>query len=74
MSKPPVMTLYCRACRAATDFDRRWVTDDDQCSNPACQRKGLWSSVPLPDDPTKPYVLSDRDRLFLKAIRVDPDQ
>ena len=63
------MRLYCRACESPNDFDRNWVTDDDECST--CGTKKQWRTCA---EPKKAYDLNHNDKLFLHSIRVKPDE
>lgn len=60
------MTLWCRACETMNTFDRNWIADDDACSD--CKTKGQWRTL---NEPKVPYTLTEKDKRFLTALRVE---
>lgn len=59
------MVLFCRACDSPNEFDRNWVTDQDECGT--CGARKKWRTL---NEPKKPWELNEMDKRFLKAIRV----
>lgn len=41
---------------------------------PSCEKETSWSTAPIGDKPTKPFVLTRNDRVFLKSLRIQPDE
>jgi len=68
--------LYCRysGCGGKVLSEQGYIPT--HCAD--CKREARWTTIPAagPGDypnPTKPYELSARDVVFLKALRIDPE-
>jgi hypothetical protein len=60
--------FHCRTCYAIFTFTEQlpgWC--------PQCKGDAFWQAIVSSADPTRPYVLTAYDRLFLKLNRIEAD-
>ena len=64
-----VVDFYCMGCGTMNTFERNYIeADKDACTG--CGGKNRWTKVkPEPVE----YVLSRNDKMFLRAMRIDPE-
>jgi hypothetical protein len=62
------MTIFCRKCDGANEFDRNWIEETDACK--FCGSAGLWRTI---NEPKHTYDLSLNDQRFLRSLRIAPE-
>lgn len=64
--------LFCTRCATAYES----IAGDVPPACPSCARNTVWSTMaPVATvEPLKPYELTRRDRTFLRALYISPDE